>query len=49
MVWVPDEAEGFIRGSVQSDQGDYFRVSERSVVDLDDRMIDDPSLTENMF
>ena len=32
LVWVPDEAEGFIRGSVQSDQGDYFRVSMRSAV-----------------
>jgi len=26
LVWVPDEAEGFIRGSVQSDQGDFLRI-----------------------
>merc|ERR1712228_854518 len=26
LVWVPDEAEGFIRGSVQSDQGDFFKI-----------------------
>ena len=27
LVWVPDAEEGFVRGSVQSDNGDSFRVS----------------------
>lgn len=26
LVWVPDETEGFVRGSVQSDHGDYFKI-----------------------